>query len=492
MAFRIEDHSQSESSTPYTLPIDRPMNSSDPSYPNRMEEPLDCDRHVLIVDDDELVRERLASIMNAHGYAPTAVGDAKAALEAAAQRDFDAFFVDIQLPGIDGFELLGRLREVRPHRPVVIITTQGDVDSAVMAMRSGAFDFLAKPVLPETLMLCLDRIFQMKALDEEIQQLRRTAHSPSRIGSLIGASEAMQNIFSMVRRVSNSSSTVLITGESGTGKEVVARAIHEQSARSSRPFVAINCAAIPEGLLESELFGHVKGSFSGAVTNHQGLFLEGNGGTVFLDEIGEMDERLQTKLLRFLQEREVRSIGSSRTEKVDVRVLAATNRDLAGEIREGRFRQDLYYRLNVIPIAIPPLRERPDDIEPLAHFFMERHGGDGRQLEASAVEVLNAQPWPGNARELENVIERSLTLSDEEIITAEDLTLEEKPFDFETESSSDIDELLTSAALAQTSLRDLENKYIDAVLSSVEGNKAQAAKILGVDRTTLYRRKEGA
>jgi len=453
---------------------------------------VSSERHILIVDDDALVRERLASMMASRDYTPTAVGDAEAGLKEAARRDFDAFFVDICLPGIDGFELLGRLREISPDSPVVIITSSGDLDSAVMAMRSGAFDFLTKPVLPETLMLSLDRIFQLKALYEENRQLRQSLTSTSRVGPLIGASAAMRNIFSLVRRVSNSTSTVLITGESGTGKEVVARAIHAESVRAPRPFIAINCAAIPDGLLESELFGHVKGSFSGAVANHRGLFLEGDGGTVFLDEIGEMDERLQTKLLRFLQEREVRSLGSSRTEKVDVRVVAATNSDLSQQIREGRFRHDLYYRLNVIPIQIPPLRERPEDIEPLAEHFMERHGGGDRRIDGSALQMLASQPWTGNARELENIIERSLTLSDVETLTAKDLVLEERPFELETAPTDDLDQVLTSVAHSQTPLRELENSYIDVVLQSVDGNKARAAKILGVDRTTLYRRKDGA
>ena len=457
-----------------------------------MEERVDSDRFILIVDDDRLVRERISSIMGSYDYSPVGVGDAEAALEAARSQDFDAFFVDIKLPGIDGFELLGRLQELRPSRPVVIITSSGDLDSAVMALRAGAFDFLAKPILPEALILCLDRIFQMKALDEENQQLRRESKTASRMGHLIGASQAMRSIFSLVRRVSNSTSTVLITGESGTGKEVVARALHDQGARASRPFIPINCAAIPDGLLESELFGHLKGSFSGAVENREGLFLAGNRGTVFLDEIGEMDEQMQTKLLRFLQEREVRPIGSSRTEKVDVRVVAATNRELSQEIREGSFRQDLYYRLNVIPIGIPPLRERMDDIEPLAKHFMERHGGGGRQLDGSALKVLGSQPWTGNARELENVIERSLTLCDAEILTDEDLVLEEKPLELEAEQTEDFDQMLSSAARTLTPLRDLESRYIDVVLESVDGNKARAAKILGVDRTTLYRRKDGA
>lgn len=457
-----------------------------------MEERVDSDRFILIVDDDRLVRERIASIMGSYDYSPVGVGDAEAALEAARSQDFDAFFVDIKLPGIDGFELLGRLQELRPSRPVVIITSSGDLDSAVMAIRAGAFDFLAKPILPEALILCLDRIFQMKALDEENQQLRQESKTASRMGHLIGASQAMRSIFSLVRRISNSTSTVLITGESGTGKEVVARALHEQGVRASRPFIPINCAAIPDGLLESELFGHLKGSFSGAVENREGLFLAGNRGTVFLDEIGEMDEQMQTKLLRFLQEREVRPIGSSRTEKVDVRVVAATNRELSQEIREGSFRQDLYYRLNVIPIGIPPLRERMDDIEPLAKHFMERHGGGDRQLDGSALKVLGSQPWTGNARELENVIERSLTLCDAEILTDEDLVLEEKPLELEAEQTEDFDQMLSSAARTLTPLRDLESRYIDVVLESVDGNKARAAKILGVDRTTLYRRKDGA
>jgi len=446
------------------------------------------ERRILVVDDDDLVRERLAIVLASHHFSPTAVADGETALEVAEEIEFDAFFVDIQLPEIDGFELLGRLRQITPTAPVVIITSHGNLDSAVTALRAGAFDFLTKPVQPETLLLCLERIFEVRALDEENQELRKSAVGTRRVGSFIAASDALKDVLSLVRRVADSASTVLITGESGTGKDVVARALHDQSARASRPYLPINCAAIPEGLLESELFGHTKGAFSGAVGIKAGLFVEGHGGTVLLDEIGEMPEALQTKLLRFLQDREVRPVGSVHARKVDVRLIAATNRDLTKEIQAGRFRQDLYYRLNVIPIQIPPLRDRSADIVPLAHHFLERHGGSDRRFGESAISMLEKSRWTGNARELENAVERTLALSDAEEILEEDLFLEEERIGIDGDLS--LDSLIASAAKEETPLRDLEDRYIDEILRRVDGNKMRAARILGVNRTTLYRRKD--
>ena len=438
-------------------------------------------RSILIVDDDEIVCERLSGILGRHGYRAVAVGDAEAALESASRESFDAFFVDIGLPDIDGFELMGRLRELESLAPIVIITAHGNLSSAVTALRCGAFDFLTKPVEPSSLQLCLERIFQINAVSKENVELRGSVGTPAQVGSLIGHSDALLAVASMVRRVANSSATVLITGESGTGKDVVARALHEEGAREQGPFLPINCAAIPSNLLESELFGHAKGAFTGAATDRVGLFEAGEGGTVFLDEVAEMEEALQAKLLRFLQDREVRRVGANEGRRVDVRVVAATNRDLREEIAGGRFRKDLYYRLNVIPIRIPPLRERPEDILPLAEFFVKRHGGEGRRLGVSAVAVLEKESWPGNARELENTIERSLTLTDADVLESDDLFIDEQDL-------APLGDLISTAAASETSLRKLEDLYIDEILKRVDGNKNHAAKILGVNRTTLYRR----
>ena len=451
-------------------------------------------KNILVVDDDELVRERLTSVLAKQRYNAVAVADAEAALEIAESGDFDAFFVDLQLPGIDGFELIGRLRETETTAPVVIITAHGNLTSAVTALRAGAYDFLTKPVEPATLQLCLERIFQMQAIVRENDELRRASAEPARVGQLIGSSEALKNVVSMVRRVADSSSTVLVTGESGTGKDVVARSIHDQSLRSSAPYLPINCAAIPDGLLESELFGHTKGAFSGAVADKVGIFEAAEGGTVFLDEIAEMDEGLQAKLLRFLQDREVRPVGANQGRRVDVRVVAATNRDLRREVQKGSFRQDLYFRLNVIPIAIPPLRERPDDVVPLAEFFLARHGGADRELGLSAIDALRKFGWPGNARELENVVERALALSDATVLEATDLHLDEFEDELEPdlggEGADRLDRLVATAAEEETPLRRLEDRYIDEVLRRVDGNKNQAARILGINRATLYRRKD--
>jgi len=330
----------------------------------------------------------------------------------------------------------------------------------------------------------------VRAIAQENDELRRASDSESRIGGLIGSSKALKEIVSMVRRVADSSSTVLITGESGTGKDVVARALHQNSsARSGEAYLPVSCAAIPDGLLESELFGHARGAFTGAVSAKTGIFEAGEGGTVFLDEIVEMNASLQTKLLRFLQDREVRPVGANSGRRVDVRIVAATNRDLKKEVAEGGFRQDLYYRLNVIPIRIPPLRERVEDIVALAEFFVSRDGGADRMLGQTAIDALKKARWPGNARELEHTIERSLALSDASTLEADDLHLEEDA-PMPGDDLGEIDRLIELAAAQQTPLRSLEERYIDEVLRQVDGNKNRAAKILGVNRSTLYRRRD--
>jgi DNA-binding NtrC family response regulator len=382
--------------------------------------------------------------------------------------------------------MVGELRRIRPATPVVLMTAFGSIDSAVEAMRAGAFDYITKPFEPDAVLLTVERALERRALEEENRRLRRAVDQTASLGDLIGESSAMREIFALIKKVAHGRSSVLITGESGTGKEVVARTIHYHGARAERPFIPINCTAIPEGLLESELFGHVRGAFTGAHASKRGLFEKANGGTLFLDEIGDMGLALQGKLLRVLQDREIRPVGGTQSVRVDVRIIAATNKDLEREMAVGAFREDLYYRLNVIPVRIPPLRERPEDIPPLVEAFVRRHAEGGRRtLSPAAVEALRARQWKGNARELENVIERALALSD-----AAELGVEDLPFYGEEERSAAdaAHELLRSAAARRLSLREVENLYIGQILDLTRGNKVQAAKILGIDRKTLYRR----
>jgi DNA-binding NtrC family response regulator len=445
-------------------------------------------RSLLIVDDDAAMRQMLASLFREQGYEVAPAESADAALECAREREFDAVLSDIKMPGKSGVELVGELRALRPDTPVVLMTAFGTIDSAVEAMRAGAFDYITKPFEPEAVLLTLERAVERRALEEENRRLRRAVDRTSSLGDLIGASAAMREIFAMIRKVAHSRSSVLITGESGTGKEVVARTLHYHGSRARKPFIPINCTAIPEGLLESELFGHVRGAFTGAHTSKRGLFEKADGGTLFLDEIGDMGAVLQGKLLRVLQDREIRPVGGTQSVRVDVRIVAATNKDLAQEIEAGRFREDLYYRLNVIPIHIPPLRERPEDIPALAEGFLLKHADAQRRvLTAAALERMVAYPWKGNARELENVIERVLALSDSEEIGAEDLPLEVGGAAPGSPAADPRD--LRPLAETRMSLRELEDRYIDEVLGLTGGNKVKAARILGIDRKTLYRRR---
>jgi DNA-binding NtrC family response regulator len=354
-------------------------------------------------------------------------------------------------------------------------------------MRTGAFDYLTKPFEPDAVILAVERALAHRALALENEQLRRAVDRTGSLGELIGRSPAMREIFALIKRISHTRSSVLITGESGTGKEVVARAIHFHGDRSEKPFVPINCTAIPEGLLESELFGHVRGAFTGAHASKRGLFEKADGGTLFLDEIGDMGLGLQGKLLRVLQDREIRAVGGTQSVRVDVRIIAATNRDLEAEIAAGRFREDLFYRLNVIPIHIPPLRERPEDIPALAEAFLRRQP-DGRRcyLSAEAMERLQAHPWRGNARELENVLERALALCDAETLGPNDIPLPGAP----APAAPSGQDFLAAAAARGMTLHELGERYTEQVLRATNGNKVQAARILGIDRKTLYRRAE--
>ncbi len=441
---------------------------------------------LLVVDDDLAMREMLSSLFTDHGYAVKEASSAEEAVKLAGDIEFDVVLSDIKMPGRSGIDLLGELRELRPETPVVLMTAFGSIDSAVEAMRAGAYDYITKPFEPEAVLLTLERCLERRALMQENRRLRRAVDQTGQLGDLIGQSPAMREIFALVRRVANSQASVLITGESGTGKEVVARTIHYHGNRAERPFVPINCTAIPEGLLESELFGHVRGAFTGAHSSKRGLIEEADGGTIFLDEIGDMGPALQGKLLRVLQDREVRPVGGNRAVRVDVRVVAATNQDLLAAIEDGSFREDLYYRLNVIPIAIPPLRERPEDIPALVDAFLGRHaGGQRRSFSPAAIEKLMACEWRGNARELENVVERALALTDVAELAPSDLPLEAI-----SAPDAGTTPALNLAAHQRLSLREVEDRYIDEVLALTGGNKVHAARILGIDRKTLYRRAE--
>ncbi|MFQ5697264.1 MAG: sigma-54-dependent transcriptional regulator [Myxococcota bacterium] len=443
-------------------------------------------RTVLAIDDEPLMLDMLTDLLKGHGVRVVAVEGAACALEAVADEGFDAILSDIRMPGADGLSLLPQLRLRAPDTPVILMTGYASIDTAVAALRAGAFDYLTKPFRSDEVVACLERAFRVRTLEVENQRLRRAVDRSTSFGDLIGRSPAMREIFALVRRISSSRSNVLICGESGTGKEVVARTIHFTGSRARRSFVPINCTAMPEGLLESELFGHVRGAFTGAHTAKQGLFEEADGGTLFLDEIGDMPSSLQGKLLRVLQDREIRPVGGNRAVKVDVRIISATHQDLEQSVAEGRFRADLYYRLNVIPIRIPPLRERPEDVPLLAEAFLRRHArADGPVLSAAAIRHLEHQSWEGNARELENAIERALVMCDGREILPRHLSLMQTGGE---RSASPDSSLLEDAWRKRMTVRELTDRYIATVLEHTGGRKTDAARILGLNRRTLYRR----
>jgi DNA-binding NtrC family response regulator len=450
---------------------------------------------ILVVDDDRAMREMLASLFKERGLWVEEAASASAALELVAERDFDVVLSDIRMPGMSGIELVGKLHRLRASTPVVLMTAFGTIDSAVEAMRAGAFDYITKPFEPDAVIFVVERALERSALARENESLRRAVQTTGELGDLIGTSASMRDIIALIERIGHSRASVLITGESGTGKEVVARTLHFHGSRSDKLFVPINCTAIPEGLLESELFGHVRGAFTGAHTNKRGLFEKAHGGTLFLDEIGDMGLALQGKLLRVLQDREIRPVGGTQTIKVDVRIVTATNKDLPAEIAAGRFREDLFYRLNVVPIHVPPLRERPEDIPALVEAFLRRHGeGRRRFVSAEAMAILRTQPWRGNARELENVIERALAMSDAETLGPADIPLpaatRPTPSASHAAPALDLDAHLRAAAARGMSLHELDEKYTQIVLAHTGNNKVRTAQILGIDRKTLYRRAE--
>jgi len=370
---------------------------------------------ILVVDDEQGLREVLSIMLKRTGYAVTSVADGEEAVELLNKEIFDLVITDLRMPKVDGMEVLKAAKSASPETVVLVITAFATADSAVEAMKQGAYDYLTKPFQVDEVQLIIRNALEKRRLTTENILLKREMASQSSFAQLVGQSEAMQKVFEVVRKVADSKSNVLICGESGTGKELVARAIHYNSGRSALPFVAVNCSAVPETLLESELFGHMKGSFTGAISNKAGLFEVANGGTIFLDEIGDTTPAIQVKLLRVIQEREFRRVGGHQDIKVDVRVVAATNKNLEKAVADGSFREDLYYRLDVIPIRLPPLRMRSGDIPLLANHFLERFSKESGKplpvLSSDAMRVLVAHEWRGNVRELENLIERVVAFS---------------------------------------------------------------------------------
>ncbi len=432
--------------------------------------------------------------MRAEGHDVEAVADGDAAIARAGKQDYDLVISDVRLgDGAGGMEVLAAFQERAKQTPIILITAFGDVTGAMAAIQKGAYDYVSKPFNVEELTTTVRRSLQRSRLLEENRALRARGGVPEtrpvQLDSIVGKSPAMLDVYKMVARVAPTLSTVLVVGESGTGKELVARAIHTHSPRAGGPFVAVNCTALTESLLESELFGHAKGAFTGAVASKRGLFEEAQGGTLFLDEIGDVAGKMQAQLLRVLQEGEIRRVGGSEPVKVDVRVVAATNRDLEDEVKAGRFREDLYFRINVVTIRLPPLRERPSDIELLVNHFLAKYAAREQRADAGtapeAMSLLKRHAWPGNVRELENVIERALALSKDGVILPSDLPVEVSGVSDSSSSGSSA----PGAGLVddRPSLAELERRYIELILKETGGNKKRAAEILGIDRRTLYR-----
>ncbi len=455
--------------------------------------------HLLLVDDDQDLLDLLSSHFRGKDYRVTpcrSASEAREFLRSSPTIEIDLVLSDLRLPELSGLDFIDEIKKLRPDVPIVIMTAYQSVESAVDAIRRGAFDYVVKPLDTEALELSINRAFRVRRIQRENEELRRALRPKDGFAGVIGRSEAMKQIFGFVEKVAPSFATVLITGESGTGKEIVAKLLHDLSPRKDKPFVAINCAALPENLLESELFGHARGAFTGATDRKKGLFEEAEGGTLFLDEIGELPQTLQAKLLRALQERKIRRVGENRDIDIDVRILAATHRRLAEEVQERRFREDLYFRLNVIPLEIPPLRERRDDIIPLCRHFLDRlslrYGAKrGKELSRTAVEFVLDHPWPGNVRELENAMERAFVLSrSSDTINVEDfanLSMDSTPLRaVPTVAPGPLTGLFDRDTLP--SLAEVEDRYIELVLKRTSGVKEKAARILGIDRKTLYRR----
>ena len=433
---------------------------------------------ILVVDDEAIVRESLRDWLIDVGYQVFIAENGPKALEIIEKERLGIVITDLVMPGMDGIEMMERAKEIQPDIEVIIITAYASIPTAIAAMRKGAYDYIEKPFCPERAELLVKKLAQHQELVVENLSLRQRLEDRYRFENIITKSSKMQRMIELIKVVAKSNATVLITGESGTGKELVARAIHSQSHRQSKPFVAVSCAALPESLLESELFGHENGSFTGAYARKKGKFEFANGGTLFLDEIGEMSANIQVHLLRVLEEKEFSRVGGNEPIKVDVRVVSATNKDLRKAIEKGEFREDLYYRLNVVPIELPPLRERKEDIPLLAQHFLNKFALENKkevsEFSPEATEFLLGYDWPGNVRELENAIERAAILAKDSLITIADLPQENMS--------------LARSTMPGKNLREVEKEHILDVLGETGGNYSEAARLLGITRMTLYKK----
>ena len=441
---------------------------------------------ILLIDDDDSLRRVMEFSLTEAGYAVSAAASGEDGLRLLEKGPFDAVITDITMPGMSGMEVLKRIHQKDTYIPVIIITAYGTIESAVEAMKEGAFDYITKPFNRDELRLTLERALRMRRLERENIELRAEVKNRYSFEGIIGTSEKIKDVLDLAARVAASDASILITGESGTGKELLAKGIHFNSSRANGPFVAINCAAIPEALIESELFGHMKGAFTGAVRDKEGKFELADGGTLFLDEIGELRIDLQAKILRALQEREVDRVGGSKPVSVDARVLAATNKDIERAVKEGAFREDLYYRLSVITLHMPPLRERRDDVPLLAEYFLRKFNKSADvKLEPAALASLASYGWPGNVRELENVMERASVLRRGETVTPADL-----PVKILKKEIPGIDDIILNLPDEGLSLEELEKGLIIKALEKHKGNQTRAAEYLRITRPTLIYRME--
>ena len=438
---------------------------------------------ILFVDDDQQILDVVAAYLTRNGYSVDTVNNGLLALEKIKEKEFAAVFTDLIMPEISGLDLLKSIKDASPTTEVIIVTGYGTIESAIEALKRGSYDYLQKPINFERLKILIDRIVEKKKLQLENYLIKRRLKDRYNYDQLVGKSAKMQQIYDVIDRISNGSPTVLIQGESGTGKELVANVIHQNSVRRKKPFIPVNCGAIAEGLLESELFGHVKGAFTGAVKDTIGLFKAADGGTIFLDEIAEVQPALQVKLLRVLQEKKIRPVGDTHESEVDVRVIAATNKNLEQAIIQKVFREDLYYRLNVISLQMPSLREIREDIPNLVNHFIKKFSTDSHRevlrISSDALDLMMNYDWPGNVRQLENVIERAFALGATETIEANDLPPELR-------SMSERDTISDN----NYNLVENERLLISRALKTTKGNKAEAAKLLGINLTTVYRKLE--
>ena len=448
---------------------------------------------ILVVDDEPRILSLLHSLLQSKGYEVISEHEGAAAIERIRKEPLDLVLSDIRMAPVDGMQVFRAARAEQPDTPVILLTAYGAISTAIEAMKGGAFDYLTKPFKVDELLITIERALSYRNLVSERDHLRQSLADSYAFDNVIARSKGMRAVCEMIKRIAPTDTTILITGESGCGKEVVARAIHGSSRRKAKPFVAVNCAAIPEALLESEMFGHVKGAFTGAVTDHDGFFAAANGGTLFLDEISSLPLEMQAKLLRVLQDHEVRKVGGTAPISVDVRVLAACNVDLEKMVEEQKFRQDLFYRLAVIPVEIPPLRERQEDIIPLAqHFIAKETEGTDRKIKitAEAMDTLCGYSWPGNVRELENSIKHAMAFMENDEITVDVLPArvlnQSSPVRVETTTANPAAQYKNQSLRAF--LRIKEREYLHQVLASVNGDKEAAAKMLKISLATLYRK----